>query len=235
MALFTIADTHLSFAAEKPMDVFGARWENHAAKIKERWENAVTDEDTVVLPGDISWGMTIKDALPDFLFLSSLPGKKIISKGNHDYYWSSLKKLNDAFAENGIDNISLLHNNCFVYGDIAICGSRGWYPDERNNPQNADYEKLINREAMRIEFSLKSAEEQYPEKEKLLFLHFPPLWRETEVSRFTDIIKSHGVKRCFFGHIHGDYSEESPFTCDGVEYRLISSDYLDFKPFKIEQ
>ena len=233
MSLFVLADTHLSLAAEKPMDIFGRRWEGHTDKIKENWNACVQPEDTVVIPGDISWAMTLEDALPDFLFINSLPGKKIISKGNHDYYWNSLKKINDLFAENGIDTISLLHNNSFEYEDVAICGSRGWYPDERNNPDNADYEKLINRETIRLEFSLKDAQQRYPEKEKIVFLHFPPIWRETETKTITDTMKSYGVKKCFFGHIHGDYGEDS-FSRDGIDYRLISSDALNFIPFKIK-
>ena len=235
MALYVLADTHLSASVDKPMDVFGSRWRNYTEKLREGFEKTVTDGDTVVIPGDISWAMTIEEAAPDFKFLSGLPGKKIVSRGNHDYYWSGIKKLTDMFESEGIDNISILQNNSYLYRNIAICGSRGWYPDERNAPAETDWDKLINREKIRLEFSLKDAEAKYPDAEKVVFLHFPPVWNGTEMTGLTDLMKEHGVKRCFFGHIHGEYDAEPETVCDGISYRIISSDYLNFIPYKISE
>ncbi len=157
MAIYTIADTHLSLTTDKPMDIFGSRWENYIEKLTNGWKSAVTDEDTVVIPGDISWGMNLEEALEDFRFLESLPGKKLLGKGNHDYWWTSLTKMNAFFEENGLTTLKFLYNNAYSCEDINICGSRGWYVDKNNSPKNTDYDKIVSREAARLELSLSAA------------------------------------------------------------------------------
>ncbi len=152
--LFVMADTHLSFSADKPMDIFGSRWRSYMKKIEARWRETVTERDTVIIPGDVSWAMTLKEAEQDLLFLESLPGQKIISKGNHDFWWSTAKKLEEFFLENGVHTIHLLYNNAFLLGDRVICGSRGWFSDEKAAPDDTDYRKIVTRECQRLAMSL---------------------------------------------------------------------------------
>ncbi len=165
--LFVMADTHLSLGADKPMDVFGSRWRNYMSKIERNWLDTVTEADTVIIPGDISWAMTIGEAERDLLFLESLPGRKLISKGNHDFWWSTAKKLEAFFFENGIHTIELLYNNAFLFGNRVICGSRGWFNDEKAAPEDTDYRKIVTRESQRLAMSLdaglKLCHDTYPE------------------------------------------------------------------------
>jgi predicted phosphohydrolase len=231
MALYVISDTHLSFLSDKPMGIFGARWQDHHVKLKERWEAVVNDGDTVVVPGDISWAMTLEEAKQDLLFLESLPGKKIISKGNHEYWWSTVSKIEKFFNENNIETIDLLHNNAYVYEGCAICGTRGWY-SESNNPGNAeDYKKIVAREVGRLKRSLDSVSDF--SGERLVFLHFPPVFEGFVCREIIDLLHEYNVKRCYFGHIHGKYNIEKRFDFEGVEMRLISADFLNFIPYRI--
>ena len=234
MALFVMADLHLSLSGEKPMDIFGSRWQCHQEKIKSRWLSLINDKDTVVIPGDISWSMTLEDALEDLLFLNSLPGKKIISKGNHEYWWSTAAKINKFFCENKIDTIELLHNNALIAEDFAICGTRGWFT-EANAPKDADYDKIVAREAGRLKRSLDMACLLDREKEKLVFLHFPPALEGFVCREIIDVLHEYGIKRCFFGHIHGKYNIPRSYDFEGIEMRLISSDFLDFYPYPIQK
>lgn len=237
MALYVIADLHLSTleSTNKSMEVFGHRWDGYMTRIKNNWERLVTDEDTVVIPGDVSWALSLEEAVSDLKFIDALPGKKILGKGNHDFWWCTMKKHGEMFREQGIETISFLFNNAHETEEYIIAGTRGWYHDEdaKNAPENADFDKLVNREAQRLELSLKKAEELKalsPEKEIIVFMHFPPFWSGKASDGLVDILKAHGIKRVYFGHIHGNYTEPPHFTYDGIEMHMISADYLEFIP-----
>ncbi len=239
MSLYVIADLHLSVAhPDKSMDVFGRRWNDYTEKLNKNWRAIVTDEDTVVIPGDISWGLTLSDALPDFLFLESLPGKKIIGKGNHDFWWTTAAKTERFFAENRMTSISLLYNNAYLCEDFVICGTRGWYYDPSGDkiPPETDYQKMILREAARLQLSIDAADRLLSEtsdKERLAFLHFPPIWNGQVITEIAEVLQKNRIKRVFFGHIHGTYTVPRSFEADGVSYALISADFLNFCPCPI--
>lgn len=232
MALFVLADTHLSWSTHKPMDIFGDRWKNHTEKLAENWCAVVGENDTVVIPGDISWGMTAEEALPDLRFLHDLPGKKIISKGNHDYWWQTTAKLNALFAANGLDSLSILHNNAYLAEGFRICGTRGWFT-ESAAPGGADYRKLVAREAGRLRLSLETHAD-FP-GETLVFLHFPPVWMPGNYvcREILDVLHQNGIKRCFFGHMHGQYNLPGTVSFEEIDFTLVSADYLSFLPYKI--
>lgn len=231
MALFTIGDLHLSLAAEKPMDVFGGAWQNYVAKLGERWRAAVGPEDTVVILGDISWGMSLEASREDFLFIHNLPGKKYIIKGNHDYYWTTMKKMNAFLEEIGADSLRFIFNSAVTYEEdgrqIALCGTRGWFYEEKGD------DKIYKRELGRLETSLLCAQEGLP---RYAFLHYPPFLPGTAASQITELMEKYQVKQCFYGHLHGaSLKGVRGQTCfRGVHYALASADYLDFKPLKIE-
>ncbi|MCM1148853.1 MAG: metallophosphoesterase [Butyricicoccus sp.] len=227
MSLYAIGDLHLSLGGDKPMDVFGRRWENHVEKLREGFA-ALGPEDVTVLCGDLSWAMSIDGAREDFLFIHSLPGRKIVLKGNHDYWWSTASKAYSFFAENGIDSIEILNNNCFLYGETAICGTRGWFYEAERSPEHD--KKIMARELMRLEASLQAA----GEREKLVFLHYPPKYGAYECPGILSLLERYGVRRCCYGHLHGRY-HRSAFqgVYRGTEYSLVSADYLLFQPKKI--
>lgn len=240
MAVYTIADLHLSAASDHPMDVFGSRWQHYTQKIEKNWRAVVAPEDTVILPGDISWAMTLKEALEDFKLLHSLPGKKLIGKGNHDFWWETATKQQRFFDEHGLDSFSLLYNNAFVVEDFIVCGTRGWFLEKTQQVTvgEVDYDKILNRELARLKLSLNAAAElqkSHPDKEILVFLHFPPLWGDFICPEFLSTMREFGVKRCFFGHIHGSYSAPRVQRYEGLSLHLISSDYLNFVPFRIHR
>lgn len=230
MSLFVIADTHLSLKNPKPMDIFGNKWNAHDEKLASLWKNIVKDSDTVVIAGDISWAMTLQEAKDDLLYLDALPGKKILLKGNHDYWWSTPKKIYDFFSENGIRSISILQNDSVVCENFLICGTRGWYSDETNCKEEADFEKVSAREAMRLRMSLEDGLKKEGYEEILVLTHFPIVFGDFISREMLDILKEYGVKRAFFGHIHGKYALPSSFAYEGVEFSLISADFLDFRP-----
>ena len=235
MAVFVIADLHLATAdSQKSMEVFGKRWSNYIERLKINWNKVVTENDTVIIPGDISWGLTASDALSDLLWLDKLPGKKVLLKGNHDFWWTTLTKLNTFFGEHNICSISVLNNTAIEVEDKIIAGSRGWFTDRsmQNAEENVDYDKIVNREAIRLDMSLNDAKRLKGESEKkiFVFLHFPPVWGGFECSPIIDVLKKHGIEQCYFGHIHGNYSQPDSFLHDGIQYHLISADFLDFLP-----
>ena len=235
MAVFVIADLHLATAdSEKSMEVFGNRWNNYINKLSTNWKQIVTDNDTVIIPGDISWSLTTPDALSDLLWLDALPGKKIIMKGNHDFWWSTVTKLNAFFKEHNINTIHILNNNALEVENYVIAGSRGWFTDRsmQNAEENVDYDKIINREAIRLNMSLTEAKSlsERTGKEMIAFLHFPPVWGDFVCHPILDVLKKHGVGRCYFGHIHGTYAHPDSFEHDGIRFRMISADFLDFLP-----
>ena len=237
MSIFAIADLHLSTldSTNKSMEIFGRRWSGYTEKLKSNWEKLVSESDTVVIPGDVSWALTLEEARSDLLFLNSLPGKKILGKGNHDFWWCTMKKHSEFFEKNGIDTISFLLNNAYETEDFIIAGTRGWYHDEdaANAPDNTNFEKLTNREALRLRASLKEAtrlKESSPDKEIIAFMHFPPFWSGKESESIVDVLLEYGVKRIYYGHIHGNYTVEPHFEHRGIEMNIISADYLDFIP-----
>ena len=225
MALYAIGDTHLSLNTPKPMDVFGGNWVGYVDKLRAGFE-IVRPEDTVVLCGDLSWGMSLEESKKDFQFLNDLPGRKVILKGNHDYWWMTASKMNRFFQDNGFQ-FELLHNCCRFYGDVALCGTRGWFLDEEKGGHN---EKMCNREVMRLEASLKAA----GDREKLVFLHYPPLYQGYRCPEILEVLKRYQVKRCFFGHLHG---HSIRLAIEGVQegtcFSLVSADSLNFIPKKI--
>ena len=227
MSLYAIGDLHLSLGCEKPMDVFGGRWENYVEKISDGF-SSLSDDDVTVLCGDITWAMNIEDALPDFLFIDRLPGKKIILKGNHDYWWTTASKAKRFFAENGITTLDILHNNSFRYENVSICGTRGWFFEEMKNTEHD--KKVLNREIMRLEASLASA----GEGEKLVFLHYPPKFYEYECREILELMEKYSVSRCVYGHIHGA-GIDLAFNGirNGIRFSLVSADSINFKPEKL--
>lgn len=226
MALYAIGDTHLSFSSNKPMDVFGSLWTDYVEKLRLGFQT-VHPEDTVVLCGDLSWGMSLPEAREDFAFLNALPGKKLLMKGNHDYWWTTANKMQQFFKENGFDTFSLLHNNCHFYGDIALCGTRGWFYEEDRGEHSA---KIFNRELIRLETSLKAG----GDREKICFLHYPPVYHGYRCQEIVDLLERYGVTRCYYGHLHGGSHRFAVTGMQGsVEYQLVAADYLRFCPKKI--
>jgi predicted phosphohydrolase len=236
MSLFVIADLHLAGKEgdRKSMDVFGRRWIGGKEKLIRNWNAIVTDADSVVIPGDFSWAMTLSEAREDFALIDSLPGRKYIGKGNHDFWWTTMSKMNAYFKECGFTSLNILYNNSYEVDGGVICGSRGWFSEESNQKTvgDVDWQKIINREAMRLDISLSSvrADNSLP---KYVFLHFPPVWNGIECSEIIDVLKKHCVTNCYFGHIHGVYSSDANFIYKGINFKIISADYLDFCPHKI--
>lgn len=222
--IYVIADLHLGFSQGKTMDPFGVHWERHYEKIRTDWMERVREEDLVVIAGDISWAMSIEEALPDLSFIMNLPGQKLLIKGNHDYWWSSIAKLKSFFCD---ERLHFLQNDCFVYGEVTICGTRGW-----NCPGSSGFTKddlkINNREVERLKLSLQKADKS---REIVVVMHYPPMNEALEPSGFTQLIKEYGVKRVFYGHVHGsDNFIHAPNGCiQDVYYQLISADFLDFK------
>ena len=234
MALFVLGDTHLSFGVPgKPMDIFGG-WENYQMLIEENWRRLVQPEDTIVLAGDISWGMTLEQAKADFAFLHGLPGTKIILKGNHDYWWNSMKKMTEFFDANGFDSLHILHNNCYAYEGFGICGTRGWVnvPGEADAQENNDA-KVLAREEQRLRVSLQAAKSQG--LQPIAFLHYPPLYWSSRNESLLSVLHDLDVKDCYYGHLHGAtaHARAEKGCVDGIRYHLISGDYLQFLPEKV--
>ena len=237
MSVFTIADLHLSTHenTNKPMEIFGHRWQDYTNRIEKNWRRLVTEADTVIIPGDISWALSLDEALSDLRFIDSLPGKKILGKGNHDFWWCTMKKHREFFEKHEIKSINFLFNNAFIAEDFIIAGSRGWFHDEDASgvPDNTDFEKLTNRECMRLKMSLEEAKKLKtisPEKEIIVFMHFPPMWNGKESDGLISLLCEYGIKRVYFGHIHGNYTVPPTFIHKGIEMNLISTDYLKFIP-----
>lgn len=229
MSIFAIGDTHLSFSCDKPMDVFGG-WQDYVLRLEKNWRAIVGENDTVVIPGDISWAMSLEKAEKDFAFLHSLPGKKLIMKGNHDYWWTTKRKMDNFFEQKGFDSLSILHNNACRVGDFTLCGSRGWFYDA----QTGNDKKVILREAGRIEMSLKEAERLGGEV--ICFLHYPPVMNGQKCDKIMSVLVNHGVKRCCFGHLHGNFSSfVNNETVDGIKFSLVSADFLEFCPKLVEK
>ncbi len=236
MSLFVLADLHLSSNGEKSMDVFGPRWANYMEKIKKNWSAVIKPTDTVILPGDISWGLRPEDALEDFRFLDALPGQKLIGKGNHDYWWTTATKFRAFTEKHGLSTLEMLYNNAYLREGHILCGTRGWFMEE-NIPtalEEVDYAKIVNRECIRLKLSLEEGrrlqENGGSELPMLVFLHFPPVWNSFLCREILDLLHEYGIKTCYFGHIHGAYKIPGVFEFEGIDFVLTSADYLNFAP-----
>ena len=227
MALYAIGDLHLCLGAPKPMDIFGGAWVGYMDKLKEGL-SCITSEDTTVLLGDLSWALGLEEAGADFEFINRILGRKIILKGNHDYWWSTASKFYKYCQINGFENMHILNNNHYEYGDIAICGTRGWFFEEE---RSSDHDgKVFRRELQRLETSLISA----GDKMKYVFLHYPPRYKGYECKEILDLLKKYEVRRCFYGHLHGpSHALAMEGLWDGVEFRLVAADKLNFRPFTV--
>lgn len=225
MSLFTISDLHLSLSSNKPMDVFYG-WNNYVDRLEANWKRVVTDDDTVVIPGDISWALKLEDALEDFRFIDKLPGKKIILKGNHDLWWSTMRKLQEFFEKNSIKTVTPVYNSAVVAEDKCVCGSRGWFFDK---PEAS--KKIILREAGRLEASISAAEQSGAEP--LVFLHYPPVYADSYCEEIIDVLKKHKIQTVYHGHIHGSGLHRTVSGYDGIAFKLVSCDCIDFTPYKI--
>lgn len=226
MAIYTIGDLHLSLGCEKPMDIFPG-WQGYMEKLERHWNTLVRPEDTVVLAGDTSWAMKLEDTVADFSFLHRLPGQKLLLKGNHDYWWTTVKKMERFLQENGFDSLHILHNNSILAEGLAVCGTRSWMFDVGE----AHDEKVMNRELGRLRASLDAAQEG---AERVAFLHYPPVYPNANAQQVIDLLKEYNVKRCFYGHLHGNAIRFAvQGMVDDIEYRLISADALAFCPYKI--
>ena len=227
MALYAIGDLHLCLGAAKPMDVFGGNWVGYMDKLTEGFSE-ITSDDTTVLLGDLSWALGLDQAKEDFAWINSIPGKKIILKGNHDYWWSTASKFQQFCIQNDFSDMHILNNNHFLYDDWAICGTRGWFYEEQRCGEHD--EKVFKRELLRLEASLKEA----GERRKLVFLHYPPKYKGYECEEILMLFDKYQVSRCYYGHLHGpSHGLAMEGLWGGVEYKLVSSDYLNFKPFKV--
>lgn len=238
MSLYVLADLHLSGTVNKSMEVFGPRWQGYTAKIEKNWRAVITDEDTVVIPGDISWGMTLEEAEEDLRFLESLPGRKLLGKGNHDFWWATAAKMSTFFADRGFKTLDILYNNAYRLEDCIVCGTRGWFNDEKqqNTVCPTDYAKIVNREVMRLGLSLDAAEKLQDADAQLpvlVFLHFPPVWGSFVCREIVDLLAARGIKKCYFGHIHGAYNVPRSATFEGIDMVLCAADFLKFAPMPI--
>ena len=224
MALYAIGDLHLCLGAPKPMDVFGGAWVGYMDKLKTGL-SVIQPEDTTVLLGDLSWALDLQGAKEDFSWINEIPGRKIILKGNHDYWWSTAAKFSKFCIENGFENQFILHNNCYEYEDWAICGTRGWFFEEERSGQHD--EKVFKRELLRLEASLKSA----GDLQKIVFLHYPPRYKGYECPQILELLKTYDVRSCYYGHLHGaSHGLAIEGQWDGIDFKLVSADKLNFNP-----
>ncbi len=227
--LYAIGDLHLSGAVNKPMDVFGRNWENHSDRLIRNWAETVSDDDTVIINGDVSWAMSEKELEPDMELIRSLPGEKIISLGNHDYWFDSASKFYGKYPEIAL----LAKGNCIKYESFHICGTRGWLCPEAADYVKANDAKIYNREILRLKNSFDAAVRENAEN-IICVLHFPPYVSRVKGSGFLELIKSYPVRKVIFGHLHDKACDAAETgVIEGVEYILTSSDYLDFRPLRL--
>lgn len=239
MAVYVIADLHLSTleSTNKSMEVFGARWQGYQEKLAKNWRALVEETDTIVIPGDISWAMSLEEAKSDLAFIHALPGKKIFLKGNHDFWWASMQKNLALLESEDLHSLSFLYHTARVCEHLILAGTRGWFCEDVTNPSlDPQDKKVIDREALRLEMSLKEAKalkEQNPSLEIVAFFHFPPLWNGVACEPFFDLMEQYGVRRCYFGHIHGSYHLPRTNTYRGIACTCIAADHLSFTPLHI--
>lgn len=235
MSIYTIGDLHLSFHENKPMDIFGEIWQKHEDKIKINWIENVKENDLVVIPGDFSWSTYLKDTYEDFYFLNQLPGKKLLLKGNHDYWWTTVTSMKKFLSENNFNNIDFIYNSAYSFENYIIAGTRGWGQNEEGEDK-----KLLKRETLRLEMSLNEAKRMNENnlKEIIVFLHYPPInnmnLQNNETTQFIEIMNKYNVKKCFYGHLHSTSIKEAvEGQYYGIDFKLVSADSLDFKLLKI--
>ena len=230
MAIYVIADLHLSFSQDKPMSIFGENWEGHSEKIKNNWISKVKPEDTVVLPGDFSWAMYLQDTYKYFEYLNSLPVKKLLLKGNHDYWWTTVTNMRNFLEENKFKNIDFIYNNSYLVENKILTGTRGWNLLDTENSS-----KMIKRESIRLQLAIEDGIKKYgDDKEIIVFMHYPPISNTNKKSDFLKILKQYDIKRCYYGHLHGKSHQDAvEGIVDGIEFKLISADYLNFDVIKV--
>jgi hypothetical protein len=232
MAIYAISDLHLALGIDKPMDIFGGRWSGYMDKLKTAWESTISEEDHVVIPGDISWATYLEQAYRDFEFIEALPGRKIISKGNHDYWWTTLSKLEKYIESNGFDSISFMHNNSYKIGETIVCGTRGW-TCPGGDDFTAEDRKIYQRELQRLELSLKSFK-RIDGSSLLVAMHYPPFGAKREPSEFVEVMSAFSVNTCIYGHLHGEsFKSAVEGEIMGVDFKLVSADFLNFTPLKL--
>ena len=229
MSVYAIGDTHLSFSVDKPMDIFKG-WDDYAQRLENNWQRLITNEDTVIINGDISWAMGLEQAEKDLQFLNNLNGTKIISKGNHDYWWNTITKMENFCKEKGFDTINFLHNNAYKVGEIAIAGTRGWFFDAEKD--NVD--KVMARECARLQRSIDEARKLGGEV--VVFLHYPPVSTVKVCEPIMNVLKENDIKRCYYGHLHGGAINGAVNEIyEGIKFQLVSADYLQFCPLFINK
>ena len=235
MSIYVIGDLHLSFKENKPMSIFGDNWEGHEEKIKNNWIENVKEEDLVILPGDFSWATYLKDTDMDFEYLNKLPGKKLLLKGNHDYWWTTVTSMRNFLKENDFENIDFIYNNSYEFEDKIIVGTRGW-----SQTEDVEDKRLSKREALRLELSIQDGINTYgKDKEIVVFMHYPPITNanltKNETNEFIQILQKYNIKRCFYGHLHGASIKEAvEGEHFGIDFKLVSADGLNFKLYEIK-
>ena len=238
MSLYVMADLHLSSDRSKSMEIFGSRWQDYMEKIQKNWNKTVSPEDTVIIPGDISWSLKLEDTLEDFRFLEGLNGKKLIGKGNHDFWWSTHSKLRAFWEQHEIRSVDILYNNAHRFENCIVSGTRGWFVEEnqQHTVGDVEYAKIVNREAIRLRISLEEAVRLRGEDTSLpivVFLHFPPVWNEFVCREILDILHEFEIKTCYFGHIHGAYYAPRTVNFEGIDFTICAADYLNFTPLPV--
>ncbi|MEE0858651.1 MAG: metallophosphoesterase [Acutalibacteraceae bacterium] len=225
MSLFVIADLHLSLGTDKPMDIFSG-WNDYEKRLEKNWRALVTDNDTVVIPGDISWAMKLNETYEDFKFIHNLPGRKLFLKGNHDYWWDTRRKIEKYLAENGFDTIEIVYNSAVAVENFAVCGTRGWFYDAEKDSDK----KILNREVGRLRTSIEEALKTG--LEPVVFLHYPPVYGEQRCNDILNVLKEYNIKKCYYGHLHGSNVTRKAVMGEfkGINFKLISSDYIKFMP-----
>lgn len=233
MAVYTISDLHLPLGVDKPMDIFGTAWTNYVERLRENWLSVISPDDTVVLGGDFSWAMYLEESVKDFEFLASLPGKKILLKGNHDYWWTTANKLKVFMKEHGWEDVAFLHNNFFEADGITICGTRGWTVPPAGGFSADEDKKIYARELSRLEASIHAAKKSGAENINV-FLHFPPILKDFQDNPMTELLEREGIKNCYYGHLHMAGAKNA-FRGElrGVNYTLCACDSLGFMPIKV--
>lgn len=236
MSVFAIADLHLSLApnVDKPMDIYGYRWHEHVQRLERNWRDMISDDDTVIIAGDISWALKLEDAKYDLDWVDSLPGNKVMYKGNHDLWWNGITKLNKMY-----DSITFVQNDCFVTEDFVVCGTRGWLTPDNDEFKEAD-EKVYRRELMRMQSSLEAGKryiEVNPSLEMIAVMHYPPVSKTASFSGFQQLFEDYGIKHVIYGHIHGEDGFKNAIKGEhhGVNYELISCDFLNCVPTRLER
>ena len=238
MSVFVIGDIHLSLSCDKSMDIFGEQWENYTNRLKKNWNDCVCPDDSVVIAGDISWGMTLEQSLEDFSFINNLNGKKYIVKGNHDYWWTTIKKMEEWTNTHRFNTINFIHNNAYLCEDIMICGSRGWFVDNNGElTDNAEFnQKILNREVGRLALSIAEAKKikgRHTDCNICAFIHYPPIYGGYICNEIMELLIKEQIELCYYGHIHNAVEGKLIKSYKNITFKLVSADYLIFKPMKI--